>query len=91
MRDVGGIHDDSLIGRDLVNKLFNDKGTLANAFGHRSEQQGYREIYGGTVGVFRNRYAHRLVDPTPEDGGAFILFVNLLLKMLEDLRQAPTP
>jgi len=27
------------------------------------------------------------VDPSPEDGGAFVMFVNLLLKMLEDLRR----
>ena len=63
-------------------------GTLTDEFGNKSEQQGYRELYAGTVGVFRNRYAHRLVDPTPEDGGAFIVFVNLMLKMLEELRRA---
>ena len=43
-------------------------------------------MYAGMVGAFRNPYAHRLIDPTPEDGGAFIIFVNLLLKMVEDLR-----
>lgn len=87
LRDVGGISDESIIGRDLVNKVFGDKGTLADELSNKPEQQGYREIYAGTVGVFRNRYAHRLVDPTPEDGGTFIIFVNLLLKMLEELRQ----
>ena len=91
LRDVGGIGDENLIGRNLVNKIFNDKGTLAGEFNHRSEQQSYRELYGGTVGVLRNRYAHRLVDPTPEDGGASIVFVNLLLKMLDELRQQTTP
>ena len=35
-----------------------------------------------------NRYGHWFIDPDPEDGGAIIVFVNLLLKMLEDLRQA---
>jgi hypothetical protein len=90
LRDVGGTSDESLIGRALVNKVFGDDGTLNGEFSNKSEQQGYREIYGGTVGVFRNRYAHRLVDPTPEDGGAFIVFVNLLLKMLEELRQPTT-
>jgi hypothetical protein len=47
-------------------------------------------LYAGVVGAFRNRYAHRLIDPLPEDGGAFIVFVNLLLKMLEDLRPPTT-
>jgi len=35
---------------------------------------------------FRNPSAHRLVDPAPHEGGAYIVFVNLLLKMLDDLR-----
>jgi hypothetical protein len=89
LRDVGGISDE-IIGQALVNKAFGDKGVLANAIGSKPKQQGYRDIYAGVVGVFRNRYAHRLVDPTPEDGGAFIVFVNLLLKMLEELRQPST-
>lgn len=90
LRDVGGISDENLTGRDLVNNVFGDKGKLTSEFSYKSEQQGYRELYSGTVGVFRNRYAHRLVDPTPEDGGAFIVFVNLLLKMLEELRESAT-
>jgi uncharacterized protein (TIGR02391 family) len=87
MRTVGGIADRSRVGRALVNDLFGKNGTLADRFANESEQQGYRELYAGIVGVFRNSYAHRLVDPTPEDGGAFIVFVNLLLKRLEDLRE----
>jgi hypothetical protein len=87
MRTVGGIADGSRVGRALVNDLFGKNGTLADRFANESEQQGYRELYAGIVGVFRNSYAHRLVDPTPEGGGAFIVFVNLLLKRLEDLRE----
>jgi hypothetical protein len=86
LHDVGGIADNNRIGRDLVNDVFGAKGTLATKIPNDSERQGYRDIYAGIVGVFRNPYAHRLVDPTPEDGGAFVVFVNLLLKMLEDLR-----
>ena len=62
-------------------------GTLAGSFSHDAERQGYRDLYAGVVGAFRNPYAHRLTHPTPEDGGAFIVFVNLLLKMLKDLRR----
>jgi Protein of unknown function (Hypoth_ymh) len=51
-----------------------------------SERQGYRDLYAGIVGAFRNPSAHRLVDPSPEEGGAFIVFVNLLLSKLEALR-----
>jgi len=35
--------------------------------------------------IFRNRYAHRFIDPKPEEGGAIIVFIDLLLKMLDDL------
>lgn len=87
LRDVGSIDNPERIGRDLVNDVFGNGGTLASSFSHDGERQGYRDMYAGVVGAFRNRYAHRFIDPMPEDGGAFIVFVNLLLKMLEDLRR----
>jgi len=86
LRDVGGITDEGRTGRDLVNDVFGERGTLHAKIPNASERLGYRDIYAGIVGVFRNPAAHRLVDPAPEDGGAFIVFVNLLLKTLEDLR-----
>jgi hypothetical protein len=86
LRQVGGISDASRVGRDLVNDVFGQSGTLAPKFSTESERQGYRDLYAGVVGAFRNPYAHRLVDPTPEDGGAFMMFMNLLLKLLEDFR-----
>jgi hypothetical protein len=86
LRDVGGIADPGQTGRPLVNAIFGDHGTLAGEFSQDAERQGYRDLYAGVVGVFRNPYAHRLVDPAPENGGAAIVFVNLLLEMLEDLR-----
>lgn len=46
----------------------------------------YLTPLGGIVGVFRNPCAHRLIDPSPEEGGAVIVFVNLLIKKLEILR-----
>lgn len=85
IRRAAGIADPGRTGRDLVNDVFGGKGTLAGRFESESERNGYRDLYTGVVGVFRNRYAHRLVDPTPEDGGALIVFVNLLLKMTDDL------
>jgi hypothetical protein len=86
LRDVGGITDPDRIGRDLVNDVFGGRGTLATKIPNESQRLGYRDMYAGIVGIFRNPYAHRLVDPAPEDGGAFVVFVNLLLKTLEDLR-----
>jgi len=86
LRDVGGITDDSCVSQALVNNVFNKNGTLASKFSVDAERQGYRDLYAGIIATFRNPSAHRLVDPTPEEGGAFIVFVNLLLKKLEDLR-----
>ncbi len=87
IRRAAGIADQGSTGRDLVNDVFAEKGTLAGRFESGSERSGYRDLYAGVVGVFRNRYAHRLIDPTPEDGGALIVFVNLLLKMTDDLER----
>jgi uncharacterized protein (TIGR02391 family) len=86
IRTVGGITDRRVIGRELVNQVFGKHGTFAAKFANEAERESHREIYAGVVGAFRNPSAHRLVDPTPPEGGAFIVFVNLLLKKLEDLR-----
>jgi len=88
LRDVGGISpsEKKSFGTELAHKVFSDKGTLAPKFSIDAERQGYQNLYSGIIGAFRNPSAHRLVDPTPEEGGAFIVFVNLLLSKLEDLR-----
>ena len=86
LRSVGRIADRQVIGRDLVSKVFGKRGTLAAKFTNEAERESHRDIYAGVVGAFRNPSAHRLVDPSPHEGGAFIVFVNLLLKKLEDLR-----
>ena len=65
------------------NKIFSKTGTLANKFTVDSERQGYRDLYAGIIGAYRNPSAHRLIDPTPEEGGTFIMFVDLLLKKLD--------
>ena len=67
----------------LVNKAFGE-GTLL--ISDNKERTSYRNLFSGMFTVFRNEYGHRFVDPTPEDGGAIIAFVNLLLKMLDNLK-----
>ncbi|NLN69981.1 MAG: hypothetical protein GX142_04250 [Chloroflexi bacterium] len=86
LRDVGGIVDTSRIGRDLVNGVFGNSGTLKSKFLNDSEKLGYRDLYAGIVGTFKNPSSHRHIDPSPEEGGAIIAFIDLLLKMLEKLR-----
>lgn len=89
LRDVGGITNSGRVGRELVNDVFGKNGSLADRFELEAERVGYRDLYAGVVGAFRNPYAHRFVDPSPEEGGAFVMFVNLMLKKLENLRQQP--
>jgi hypothetical protein len=89
LRKVGGISDPSRIGQDLVNDVFGKSGTMSWKFGSDSERQGYRDLFAGVASAFRNPFAHRLLDPLPQDGGAFIVFVNLLLKLLGDLPKTP--
>jgi hypothetical protein len=85
LREVGKISDNS-IGRDLVGKVFGKNGTLASKFHEDSEREAYRDLYAGVTGLIRNPSAHRLIDPTPEQGGVSIVLVNLLLSKLEPLR-----
>lgn len=86
LRDVGNIADPTLIGRELVNRIFGKAGSLADKFTVPGERDGYRDLFAGIVGMIRNPSAHRLADPTPEEGGATLVFINLLLKKLELLR-----
>jgi Protein of unknown function (Hypoth_ymh) len=86
LRDIGKITDVTLIGRDLVNRVFGQSGTLSGKFSVPAEREGYRDLFAGVVGMIRNPSAHRFIDPTPEEGGATLVFVNLLLKKLELLR-----
>jgi hypothetical protein len=86
LRDIGNIPDSNRRGKPLVNYLFGKNGTMINKFKDDSEREGYRDLYAGIVSIFRNAYTHRLIDPSPEDGGEVLGFINLLLKMLENLR-----
>lgn len=55
IRHTASIADPNRTGRDLVNDVFGNKGTLAHLFESDSERVGYRDLYAGVVGVFRNR------------------------------------
>ncbi|MFN9672682.1 MAG: hypothetical protein ACK552_08885, partial [Microcystis sp.] len=72
-------------GNGIVNLIFGSNKSLQNDQLPSEELEADREIYSGTMKLFRNRYAHRFIDPKPEEGGAIIVFIDLLLKMLDDL------
>jgi hypothetical protein len=88
LRSVSGLPASEInTSETLVNKVFGESSTLIT---DRSKRTSYRNLYSGVFTTFRNQYSHRFVDPLPEDGGAIITFVNLLLKMLDDLRPSST-
>jgi len=87
LRDIGGISDPKCVGVSLARKVFNERNEiLTSKFSDTSLRDRYGDLYAGVIGVFRNLYAHHHVDPTPEEGGAIIVFIDLLLKKIEDLR-----
>lgn len=86
LRAVSGVSSRDVYGQKLVNKLFQQGGVLVDRLSDDDDRQGYRDLYAGIFELFRNEYTHWFKDPSPEDGGAIIVFVNLLLKMLEELR-----
>lgn len=72
-------------GAEIVNLIFAPKKSILSGKLEDKELQAYRDLYSGVMAVFRNPYGHRIVDPEPEVGGAIIVFINLLLKMLDNI------
>lgn len=72
-------------GESIVNIIFAGKNPVLSGKLEEKKLKAYRDLYAGIMSVFRNSYAHRIVDPSPEIGGAIIVFIDLLLKMLEDI------
>jgi hypothetical protein len=71
-------------GEGIVNIVFGKNSVLSGKLDDR-QREAYRNLYSGMMAVFRNRYAHRIIDPSPEVGGAIIAFIDLLLKTLDDI------
>ena len=71
-------------GEGIVNIVFGKSSVLSGKLDDR-QRESYRNLYAGMMAVFRNHYAHRIVDPSPEVGGAIIAFIDLLLKTLDDI------
>ncbi len=87
LRQLGNIDttDPKATGIDIVNRIFGSSKSVQKDKPSSGKLEGYRDLYSGILKVFRNHYAHRLIDPKPEEGGAIIVFIDLLLKMLDDL------
>lgn len=72
-------------GESIVNIIFAGKNPVLSGKLDDKQLKAYRDLYAGMMAVFRNPYAHRIIDPSPEVGGAIITFINLLLKTLNDI------
>ncbi|MBW4490683.1 MAG: TIGR02391 family protein [Trichocoleus desertorum ATA4-8-CV12] len=72
-------------GEGLVNIIFAGKNPVLSSKLDDKQLKAYRDLYAGMMAVFRNLYAHRVIDPSPEVGGAIIVFIDLLLKTLDDI------
>ena len=82
--DIDSINSDAT-GSNIVNMIFGSKNSVLSGKLKDKELQGYRDLYSGVMTVFRNPYGHRIIDPAPEVGGAILVFIDLLLKMLDDI------
>lgn len=72
-------------GETIVNIIFAGKNPVLGGKLDDKQLRAYRDLYAGMMAVFRNPYAHRIVDPSPEVGGAIIAFIDLLLKTLDTI------
>ncbi|HEY9695253.1 MAG TPA: TIGR02391 family protein [Oculatellaceae cyanobacterium] len=72
-------------GETIVNTIFGGKNSVLSGKLDDKKLRAYRDLYAGMMSVFRNPYAHRIIDPSPENGGTIIVFINLLLKMLDEI------
>jgi hypothetical protein len=79
-----GINADAT-GEAIVNIIFAGKNPVLSGKLDNGQLRAYRDLYAGMMAVFRNPYAHRTIDPSPEVGGAIIAFIDLLLKTLNDI------
>lgn len=71
-------------GEGIVNLIFGKNSVLAGKLDEK-QLKAYRDLYAGMMAIFRNPYAHRFIDPSPEVGGAIIAFIDVLLKRLDDI------
>ncbi|NEP27539.1 TIGR02391 family protein [Moorena sp. SIO3I6] len=77
--------DKKATGEGIVNKIFAGNDSILKGKLEKSDLEAYRNLYAGMMGVFRNRYAHEFIDPSPEVGRAIIAFIDVLLKILDDI------
>lgn len=73
-------------GPTLVNQIFGSKGILKDSVAPK-ELQSIRDLLSGLYGVFRNKYAHGVLDASWIEADAIISIINIVLKMLGKYRR----
>ena len=77
--------DSHATGANIVNLIFAPNKSILRGKLEDKELQAYRDLFSGVMTVFRNPYGHRIIDPEPETGSAILAFIDLLLKMLDNI------
>lgn len=85
VRKLSGISDRDIHTKKLLKEAFGKNGPWKDRFDEDVDREDHIKLYTGVLGIFRNPYAHNLIDRTPEEAGSIVLFVDFLLKMLESL------
>ena len=78
-------------GRQLVNKLFSEKGAqyIERLSLPEQEWKGIRSIFDGAFAAYRNRAAHTVAGYSLEEARAIVHLVNLLLLIVGQMRHVP--
>jgi uncharacterized protein (TIGR02391 family) len=74
-------------GVQLVNRLLGKNGAFAGTLDD-NVREGYRSFFVGAFTLFRNNFAHTIVDPEPAEGAELLLLANLLLRRLDSIAGA---
>jgi uncharacterized protein (TIGR02391 family) len=61
VRQTGGYNDSDLVVQ-LMRRAFGEGGPLRNLYNDPGEENGYRELFGGAIAVYKNSASHRYVD-----------------------------
>lgn len=80
-------------GRELVQKLISSKDTqyTDRLCLDSNEVDGVKSVFDGAFAAFRNRAAHTVAGYTLDDARSVIYLVNLLLSILEQMKQPLPP
>jgi uncharacterized protein (TIGR02391 family) len=84
----GGGFSESEIGVPLMRKAFGEGGPLRDPKGDPGEENGYRELFGGAIAVYKNPPSHRFVDW--RDSLSVLRILILASELLHTIEERPS-